>query len=472
MDSNITKLTPISQGTIKVVKEGHSPYIGDNGNWFVYDDTQKKSVDTGIKAQGPEGIPGEKGVNGITGQVFYWVTPDDKDGPLSIMYDAFHELYQNEDNPPLSPYLFLICKEDGIYSWGTKFNRECKALDVLIMLISDCERYSQVEYGYSLKGEDGKGAVSDWAQTDENADDFIKNKPFWDNSEIITFPNADYDNPYIENEGMPVYQICEGVPFKSLDEFDGLRFNYHYKGEPYNRSITLVKGVNVDIFEEVSTIVAPGIQCLLNPLEFDESTTIPSGIYAFPDEDGNVTVIDSFVRPNIKKLEDKYIPDSVMTNDVTLYFENASYLFKNNIFKKPPFVLLSNRIDGLFYDCINLEECTINPNGLENLRACENAFYYCKKLKKIFGVLDFEYCTYIGNPFAYCYELSYIEKIVKINQDISFCHCNKLDPSTVTKILKALVESSKNHTLTLPSNIVLGLTAEQWALVPDNWVVG
>ena len=33
-------------------------YIGDNGNWFVWDTTQDRYVDSGVKAQGPKGDPG------------------------------------------------------------------------------------------------------------------------------------------------------------------------------------------------------------------------------------------------------------------------------------------------------------------------------------------------------------------------------------------------------------------------------
>ena len=49
------------------------PYIGANGNWFVYDFTTQQYTDTNIKAQGPQGpqgiqgLPGEDGTNGTDG---------------------------------------------------------------------------------------------------------------------------------------------------------------------------------------------------------------------------------------------------------------------------------------------------------------------------------------------------------------------------------------------------------------------
>ena len=42
-------------------------YIGDNGNWFVWDITQDRYVDTGVKAQGPQGVPGTGNVSSVCG---------------------------------------------------------------------------------------------------------------------------------------------------------------------------------------------------------------------------------------------------------------------------------------------------------------------------------------------------------------------------------------------------------------------
>lgn len=51
----------------------HGPYIGANGNWYVYDFTTQQYTDTNVKAQGPQGpqgiqgLPGEDGTNGTDG---------------------------------------------------------------------------------------------------------------------------------------------------------------------------------------------------------------------------------------------------------------------------------------------------------------------------------------------------------------------------------------------------------------------
>lgn len=37
----------------------HVPYVGENGNWHTWDPAGKKYIDTNVKAQGPEGDPGD-----------------------------------------------------------------------------------------------------------------------------------------------------------------------------------------------------------------------------------------------------------------------------------------------------------------------------------------------------------------------------------------------------------------------------
>ncbi len=46
---------------------GHSPYIGENGNWFEWDDAVGEYVDTEVQAEGPQGPTGPTGATGATG---------------------------------------------------------------------------------------------------------------------------------------------------------------------------------------------------------------------------------------------------------------------------------------------------------------------------------------------------------------------------------------------------------------------
>ena len=47
--------------------DGHSPYIGENGHWYEYDDATGQYVDTGTSAQGPTGATGATGPQGPAG---------------------------------------------------------------------------------------------------------------------------------------------------------------------------------------------------------------------------------------------------------------------------------------------------------------------------------------------------------------------------------------------------------------------
>lgn len=61
--------------TEAIIEKGISPYIGENGNWFEYDDELGKIVDTGIKARGDDGKSAyEVAVeNGYEGSVKSWL---------------------------------------------------------------------------------------------------------------------------------------------------------------------------------------------------------------------------------------------------------------------------------------------------------------------------------------------------------------------------------------------------------------
>ena len=66
---------------------GKSPYIGDNGNWYEYDDQTNVFVDTGIQAEGPEGPEGPRGPEGPAGPSGsdYVLTNQDKEDIADIV---------------------------------------------------------------------------------------------------------------------------------------------------------------------------------------------------------------------------------------------------------------------------------------------------------------------------------------------------------------------------------------------------
>ena len=65
---------------IGTLAENAIPYIGQNGNWFIYDKKKSEFVDTGVCATGPEGKKGDKGEDGydpVCGKD-YWTDDDRK----------------------------------------------------------------------------------------------------------------------------------------------------------------------------------------------------------------------------------------------------------------------------------------------------------------------------------------------------------------------------------------------------------
>lgn len=49
------------------LSSGKSPYVGENGNWFEFSDTDERWTDTGIKAAGQKGDKGDRGEQGFQG---------------------------------------------------------------------------------------------------------------------------------------------------------------------------------------------------------------------------------------------------------------------------------------------------------------------------------------------------------------------------------------------------------------------
>lgn len=79
------KAAEAKQSAIKAENAvGKASYIGDNGNWFIYDVEQKTYVDSGVNSHGIQGERGEKGDTGNNGAdgytpvrgVDYWTTAD------------------------------------------------------------------------------------------------------------------------------------------------------------------------------------------------------------------------------------------------------------------------------------------------------------------------------------------------------------------------------------------------------------
>lgn len=69
----------------------HAPYIGANGNWYVYDAVQEQFVDTGVQAEGPQGDDGPQGPAGPTGNGIASITKTGTSG----LIDTYTITYTN-----------------------------------------------------------------------------------------------------------------------------------------------------------------------------------------------------------------------------------------------------------------------------------------------------------------------------------------------------------------------------------------
>ncbi len=76
--------------------DGHSPYIGDNGNWYEYDTTIKQYEDTGVKAEGADAYSPYIGDNG---NWFFYndATGEYEDSGRSATGDDGHSPYIGEN---------------------------------------------------------------------------------------------------------------------------------------------------------------------------------------------------------------------------------------------------------------------------------------------------------------------------------------------------------------------------------------
>lgn len=62
--SDDTELRELELLTGHKIIRAYSPFIGSNGNWFIYDDLNDTYIDTGVQAQGNVNFAAFKVVNG------------------------------------------------------------------------------------------------------------------------------------------------------------------------------------------------------------------------------------------------------------------------------------------------------------------------------------------------------------------------------------------------------------------------
>lgn len=127
-------------------------------------------------------------------------------------------------------------------------------------------------------------------------------------------------------------------------------------------------------------------------------------------------------------------------------------------------------IDSAFRELSSVE--TVDLSGFNcKVKRANTAFYLSKKLKNIFGVLDFSEAAGYNNPFGYCDMLAEVRfKENSISLSISFASSANLSTTSVQSIIDGLATVETAQTLTLHSSIVL--TDEQKAQISNkNWTL-
>ena len=365
---------------------------------------------------------------------------------------------------------------------------------------------------------------SNWEQNDENADDYIKNRPFYKKSETYTFPNADYITPYLLSEEIDLilYKIAD--EFIKPKTFEGSMLTGHVEsGDPETTELTS-DGRDSNLYEERDEETGELLCAILcdvffilyedAPVSEDGSKVVPPGVYfgAPLSNDLTIVILDSIdIILDLKQIDKKFIPslDYASVYDVesvrnkadqaqttannaatkadqaqnikianTLNIESAKYLFKDMTFTSPPVNRISSEdFSYTFMGCNKMTNCSID--GYKGLsvyipKLMIGIFKSCSELKNIGGYLDLIECSNFTFAFSGCTSLTYIASIYNISASINFSDC-PLGDETVNKILNALRYNSsfsRNPVLTLRSDILEKLTDEQLSRIPSQWSLG
>jgi hypothetical protein len=105
-------------------KDGITPHIGANGNWFIGD------TDTGVHAQGPMGPRGVDGVNGSSGDL-------DENG-VYIIYKDYNSFYGEEKKAYIPEFVFDVDGSTTVNVGGSSYKLVSQSqLDNLSNLIQN-----------------------------------------------------------------------------------------------------------------------------------------------------------------------------------------------------------------------------------------------------------------------------------------------------------------------------------------------
>ena len=130
------------------------------------------------------------------------------------------------------------------YSWNTSIYTGISISDGMSNTEFIVEEYIDVleQWKQELMG---LKKQSDWDQNDETADDYIKNRPFYEKVDRYTFPSVEYKTPEYSGEGIKLYKISDEVI--ACKTFEGSMLSAHVVAhEPCDISWTEGGYISID----------------------------------------------------------------------------------------------------------------------------------------------------------------------------------------------------------------------------------
>lgn len=162
------------------------------------------------------------------------------------------------------------------------------------------------------------GIQADYNQNSEIAADYIKNRPFYKESKVFTFPDADYNTPaYSDSDGDTALYKVSDEPI-DVETFEGSTLTAHV-GEDSVVAILTQDGEDANLSEEhneetgklCQVTIFDSILILYEPDPLNNDITVPPGIYSMitlSDESSQPVVMDSIEIPEIKQIDEAFIP--------------------------------------------------------------------------------------------------------------------------------------------------------------------
>lgn len=199
-------------------------------------------------------------------------------------------------------------------------------------------------------------AQADWNQNDENASDYIKNRPFYDESISITFDGNIESKENIPQEGAPITMVkIHDTPINA-EKFIGGYFEFIRNGSIYGYDITADSIQSMGTRELISemimivheafdqgdgTIVSPGIW--ISVLHVDDNNF---GYVSLLEASSIKTIDPQFVDYNPRNIKDMYYEEKYWIDEKVL-IDNLSY---NDWTPSNPIEF--NLSDGAYYTVI------------------------------------------------------------------------------------------------------------------------